>query len=70
MVYRIPGRLCLIEFDEDEMEEAFSMKFIRAIAEGHNLIQGSPRLRSIDELMNEYLRYALEGKLELFGIRS
>lgn len=63
LVYRIPGRLCVTEFDEDEMEEAFAAKFIRAISEVHSLIRGNPKLRGIDEMMGEYMRYALEGKL-------
>ena len=70
MVYRIPGRLCLTEFNEETMEEAFSKKFVRAIAEMHNLIRGKPKPRGIDELMGDYLRYALEGKLDLLGIQA
>ncbi len=62
-VYRIPGRLCVTEFDEDTMSEAFSMKFVRAIAETHQLIRGNPKPRGFDETMEDYLRYALAGKL-------
>ncbi len=70
MVYRIPGRLCLTEFNEEEMEEAFSMKLVRAISEMHNLVRGNQKSHGIDELMTEYMQYALDGKLELIGIQT
>jgi hypothetical protein len=52
------------------MEEAFATKFVKAVAETHNLIRGNPKPRGIDELMVDYLRYALEGKLDLLGIQA
>ena len=67
-VYRIPGRLCVSEFNEDEMKDAFSFRLIRAIADRHGLIRGNPPPCKIDEEMEECLRYSAQGKLALLGI--
>jgi len=69
LVYRIPGRLCVTEFDEEEMQEAFAAKFVRAVVEVHGLIRGNPKLRGIDEEMDYRRRYALEGKVGLLDVR-
>lgn len=69
LVYRIPGRLCITEFGDD-MEEPFSLKFIRAISERHGLTRGNPKLPIVDEMTSDYMRYALEGKLAHLGIQT
>ena len=36
----------------------------------HNLIRGNPNPRENDELMEEYIKYALEGKLDVLGVQE
>jgi very-short-patch-repair endonuclease len=74
-VYRIPGPLCISEYNmldepgEDEAQDPFTLRLIRAIAARHGLIRGNAPPDQLDEEMQACMRYSAQGKLGVLGIR-
>lgn len=72
--YRIPGPLCVSEYNllkeatEDEMQDPFTLRLIRAIADKHGLIRGNSSPRPSEEEMQACLRLSAQGKLGTLGI--
>ncbi len=73
-VYRIPGLLCVSEYNlleeatEDEVQDPFTLRLIRAIADQHGLIRGNALHRPIEEEMQACLRLSAQGELGTLGI--
>lgn len=66
--------LCLSEYNlleeatEDEVQDPFTLRLIRAIADQHGLIRGNALHRPIEEEMQACLRLSAQGELGTLGI--